>query len=173
MRSMTHPFIISLLSVVALACGTGQTPTASGGGRQPAANKSASAPAGSPCERKLVTQTDVAGIMASAVVKMEALEGDHQSCVFSNGLGGTITVMVRPGLGDVSVTAWEKGQMNVPATPMTGVGDRAVWQDIMNEVIATKNNVLCDISVMGPPGTAAAGAKTRLGNLCNTIFSRQ
>jgi hypothetical protein len=63
--------------------------------------------------------------------------------------------------------------MNIPATPLEGVGDRAVWQDMLHEVIATKNNVLCDVSVMGPPGTAAPDAKKRLGDLCNAIFSRQ
>jgi hypothetical protein len=93
--------------------------------------------------------------------------------VFSTALQSHITVTVRPGLGNVTVSAWENGQTNVPATPISGVGDRAVWQDSLNEVIATKNNVLCDISVMGPPGTAAPGAQTRLGNLCNTIFARQ
>jgi hypothetical protein len=128
---------------------------------------------GNPCEQKLVGQADVAGIMTSPVVKTEALEGDPQSCIFSTATGGTITVMVRPGLGNVSVSSWERGQMHVPAAPMAGVGDRAVWQDTMNEVLATKNDVLCDISVMGPPGTAAAGAQRRLGELCNRIFSRQ
>lgn len=128
---------------------------------------------GNPCEQKLVGQADVAGIMTSPVVKTEALEGDPQSCIFSTGTGGTITVMVRPGLGNVSVSSWEKGQMHAAAAPMAGVGERAVWQETMNEVIATKNDVLCDISVMGPPGTAAAGAQQRLGELCNTIFSRR
>jgi hypothetical protein len=81
--------------------------------------------------------------------------------------------MVRPGLGNLTVSGWEKGQMNLPVTPFAGVGDRAVWQDALNEVIATKDDVLCDILVMGPPGTAAAGAQKRLGDVCNTIFSRQ
>ena len=137
------------------------------------ATKSTSAPAGNPCERKLVGEADVAGIMTSPVVKTEPLEGDPQSCVFSTGLQSHITVMVRPGLGNMTVSSWEKGQMNLPVAPMAGVGDRAVWQDTLNEVIATKDDVLCDISVIGPTGTAAPGAQKRLGDLCKTIFSRQ
>ena len=170
MRRLTDALRIAFLSLVVTACGASdRTPSASGGTRQ----APAAAQAGNPCERKLVGEADVAGIMTSPVVKMEALDGDPQSCVFSTALQSHITVMVRPGLGNVTVSAWEKGQMNVPATPMAGVGDRAVWQDMLNEVIATKNNVLCDISVMGPPGTAAPDAQTRLGKLCNTIFARQ
>ncbi|HEY3886743.1 MAG TPA: hypothetical protein VGL62_16130 [Vicinamibacterales bacterium] len=174
MRRLSYAFVIALVLLLAPACGgaSGQTQSASGGRRQPAATISTSGPAGNPCDRKLVGQADLAGITTSPVQKVEALEGDPQSCVFSTAMG-TITVTVRPGLGNVSVSGWEKGQMNVPATPMSGVGDRAVWQDTMKEVIATKNDVLCDISVMGPPGTAAAGAQKRLGDLCNTIFSRQ
>jgi hypothetical protein len=162
-RQPTYAFLVAVLSLVAPACG---------GSSQTQVKRPASAPPGNPCDRKLVGQADLAGITTSPVVKVEALEGDPQSCVFSTSLG-TVTVTVRPGLGNVSVSGWEKGQMNVPATPMPGVGDRAVWQDTMNEVIATKQDVLCDISVMGPPGTAAAGAKQKLGDLCNTIFSRQ
>ena len=174
MRQLTCSWAIVLLSLVTPGCGAPEhSPSPPDGGRHAGAKGPAAEPAGNPCERKLVTQADVAGIMASAAVKVEALEGDPQSCVFSNVLGGTITVMVRAGLGDLTVAGWEKGQMNVPVKPMAGVGDRAVWQDTMNEVIATKNNVLCDISVMGPPGTTSADAKARLGGLCNTIFSRQ
>jgi hypothetical protein len=154
-----------------VACGpSGQAPSASS---RPSAPKTSSAPSGNPCDRKLVGQADVAGIMTSPVVKTDALEGDPQSCVFSNALQAQITVMVRPGLGNVTVSGWEHGQMNVPAVPMPGVGDRAVWQDTLNEVIATKNDVLCDISVVGPPGTAAPDVQKRLGDLCNTIFSRK
>ena len=174
MRRVTGAWAIVFLSLVTPGCGaSGQPPSPPQGGRHADAKGSAAAATGNPCDRKLVSLPDLAGVMASDAVKAEALEGDPQSCVFSNAHGGTVTVTVRPGLGDVTVAGWEKGQMNVPATLMAGVGDRAVWQDTMNEVIATKKNVLCDISVMGPPGTASADAKARLGGLCNTIFSRQ
>jgi hypothetical protein len=169
---MRHPMFalsIALLSFFAPACGaSGQTGTP-----QATAKKTPSAAAGNPCERKLVSQADVEGIMTSPVVKMEPLEGDPQSCLFSNGMQAHITVTLRPGLGNVTISAWEKGQMNLPTSPISGVGDRAVWQDTLNEVISTKNDVLCEIGVSGPPGTAAADAQKRLGDLCNTIFSRQ
>jgi hypothetical protein len=174
MRQPAYACGIALLSLVAPACGaSSQSGSGPGGSRQTAAQNAGAVPTGNPCERKLIGEADVAGIMTSPVVKMEPLEGDRQSCVFSTALQSHITVMVRPGLGNVTVSGWEKGQMNLPVTAVTGVGDRAVWQDTLNEVIATKNDVLCDISVMGPPGTAAAGAQKRLGDLCNTIFSRQ
>jgi len=157
MRPLTYVCGTAFFSLVASAC---------------AASGRAHGPSGNPCDRGLVGQADVAGIMTSPVAKMEALDGDPQSCVFSNALHDRLTVMVRPGLGDLTVSSWETGQMNGSATPMPGVGDRAVWQDTLNEVIATKNDVLCDISITGSPGTAAPQAKKRLGDLCNTIFSR-
>jgi hypothetical protein len=157
MRPLTYVCGTAFFSLVTSAC---------------AASGRSQAPSGNPCDRGLVGPTDVAGIMTSPVVKMEALEGDPQSCVFSSALHDHITVMVRPGLGNVTVSGWENGQMNGPATPISGVGDRAVWQDTLNELIATKNDVLCDISVMGSSGTPVPEAKKRLGNLCNTIFSR-
>jgi hypothetical protein len=157
MRPLTYVCGTAFFSLVTSAC---------------AASGRSQGPPGNPCDRGLVGRADVAGIMTSPVVMMEALEGDPQSCVFSNALHGQITVMVRPGLGNVTVSGWEKGQMNGPATPIPGVGDRAVWQDTLNELIATKNDVLCDVSVIGSPGTAVPQAKKRLGDLCNTIFSR-
>lgn len=173
MRRATHRFGIVLISLVVPACGGSNHESPSAGTARARAKAPSSASAGNPCERKLVGEADVAGIMTSPVVKMEALDGDPQSCVFSTALQSHITVMVRPGLGNMTVSSWEKGQMNMPASPMGGVGDRAVWQDTLNEVIATKNDVLCDVNVTGPPGSAATGAQKRLGDLCNAIFSRQ
>lgn len=173
MRRVSCAFAIALLSVLVPGCSaSGQAQPSSGAGQTPATTSASARGAGNPCDRKLVVQADLAGVTTSPVLKVEPLDGDPQSCVFSTALG-TVTVTVRPGLGNVSVSGWEKGQMNAPVTPMAGVGDRAVWQDTMNEVIATKHDVLCDISVMGPPGTAAPGAQKRLGDLCNAIFARQ
>ena len=174
MRGLTFVCASVLLPLVTLGCGaSGRTASAGDANRRAVARDSSAARSGNPCDRQLVGQADVAGILTSPVVRTEPLEGDPQSCVFSTAHQSHITVMVRPGLGNVTVSGWESGQMNVPATPLAGVGDRAVWQDALTEVIATKNNVLCDISIMGPPGTAAPGAQRRLGDLCNTIFSRQ
>lgn len=169
MRRVSCAFGIALVSIVMQACGAEPSP---GVGQTHTATSAGAPGAGNPCDRKLVGEADLGGITTSPVLKVEPLEGDPQSCVFSTALG-TLRVTVRPGLGNVSVSDWEKGQMNLPVTPMAGVGDRAVWQDTLNEVIATKHDVLCDVSVMGPPGTAAPGAQKRLGDLCNTIFSRQ
>lgn len=157
MRPLTYVCGTALLSLATWACG---------------AARHAQAQSGNPCDRKLVGPADVAGIITSPVVTTEPLEGDPQGCVFSSASQAHITVMVRPGLGNVTISGWEKGQMNAPAAPMHGVGDRAVWQATLNEVIATKNDVLCDVSIVGPPGTAEPSAQKRLGDLCNVIFSR-
>jgi hypothetical protein len=157
-----------------LGCGgSGHAQSPAEGDHRAVTPGSAAGPPGNPCDRKAISLADAAGILTSPLLKTEPLEGDPQSCLLSTGQQSHITVTVRPGLGNMTVSAWEKGQMNMPATPMAGVGDRAVWQDTLNEVIATKNNVLCDVGVMGPPGTAAPGAQKRLGDLCNTIFSKQ
>ncbi len=122
------------------------------------------------CERKIVTTDDVASLLA-APINVKPLTGDPQSCIFDDGTG-SITISVRPGLGDVSVNAWTTGKVPVPAAPVSGVGDRAVWQDTMRELIATKHNVLCDISATGARGSAEDVQKTFAG-LCAKIWAAQ
>ncbi|MGH9409989.1 MAG: hypothetical protein ACRD1V_11105 [Vicinamibacterales bacterium] len=175
MHRLAYAFVIVLVSLLAPACGStsGPAQSGSGGSRQPAATTSASGSAGNPCDRKLVGKDDVAGIVTSPITTVEPLQGDPQTCEFKTAGFNGVRVTVRPGLGDGSVHAWETGGMNLSVTPLAGVGDRAVWQDMLREVIATKHNVLCDVSVTGGPGGAAKDAQKRLGDLCNTIFSRQ
>ena len=56
----------------------------------------------------------------------------------------------------------------------TGVGDRAVWVPDLKELVATKNNVLCDIGVAGPPSASESSdvVRRRLGEACNKIFAK-
>jgi len=123
------------------------------------------------CERKIVTADDVASLLP-APITMKPLAGDPQSCIFDAAGLASITITVRPGLGDVSVNAWTTGKVPVPAVPVSGIGDHAVWQDTMRELIATKHNVLCDIQATGAKG-ADADVQKAFGHLCDKIWAAQ
>lgn len=133
----------------------------------PGAVASAPAPAGSACDRKLLTATDVSGVVKGTVT-IAPLPGDPQSCLFKSADETfDLTVSLRPGLGDLTVKTVLSGGENVSATPLAGVGDKAAWTPSLNEVNATKNNLLCDIQA---PGNSNATQQT-LGALCNKIFA--
>jgi hypothetical protein len=138
-----------------------------------AARESAGAPVAAPnaCDRKLVTQADMAGILGEPVTSMATLPGDPQTCVFQTASSTSVTVSLRPGIGRMTVDTWAAGKMPISATPLAGVGERAVWQSTLHEVIAEKGNVLCDIGVAGPPAATAAATPARVGALCAKIFA--
>lgn len=130
------------------------------------------APPPTVCERKIVTVEDVSDLF-SGPVTMKPLEGDPQSCVFDGPNAYThVRVTVRPGLGDVTVNSWINGTVPVPGTSVSGIGDRAVWQDTLRELIATKHNVLCDIGVEGASGSTADVQK-KFAALCGRIWAAQ
>jgi hypothetical protein len=102
------------------------------------------------------------------------LAGDGQSCAFLTTGFSSVTVSVRPGLGRASLDAWSNGRMPLAARPFPGVGDAAVWQDTLNEIIAQKNDLLCDIELRGSGDDIAVRAEVlpnKLGALCNRIFA--
>ncbi len=126
------------------------------------------------CDRKLLTPADVAGILTDSVTGTKVIPGDAQSCEFVTSSFPGITVSVRPGLGRETVQAWSSGKMPLSSTPLSGVGEAAVWQPDLHEVIAQKNNLLCDIAARGLARDLAvsmAAAQKRLGALCNKIFT--
>ena len=133
-------------------------------------NTGASVPAGNACDRKLVTSADAAEILGKPVASEKALQGDPQSCVFTTADFATLTISLRPGLGRATVDTWAAGKMPLPVTTVSGVGERAVWQSTLKEIIAEKNNLLCDIGVVGPSHSACATPE-KLGALCNKIFA--
>jgi hypothetical protein len=64
--------------------------------------------------------------------------------------------------------------MPLPVRALDNVGDAAVWQDMLHEVIAQKNDLLCDIQVRGGDEDMAVAADAlpkKLGALCNRIFA--
>ena len=121
------------------------------------------------CARHLISEADVASLVNEAVTSVETLKGDTQSCVFNTSSFSTVTVSLRPGLGESTVHATLSGATNVNAKPLAGVGDQAAWTPVLNEVNASKKNVLCDISAIGPNASGASAEK--LGALCNKIFT--
>ena len=82
----------------------------------------------------------------------------------------TLTISLRPALGRTTVDTWAAGNMPMPVTDVSGVGERAVWQSTLKEINAEKNNLLCDIRVVGP-GHNAGATPEKLGALCNKIFA--
>ena len=116
----------------------------------------------------------LAGILTAPLNVRRAVDGDAQTCEFLTGGFPAITVSVRPNVGHATVDAWIAGRMPFTATPLAGIGDQAVWQDTLHEVIAQKNNVLCDIEVRGGDSDIAATVDVLpqlLGALCNKAFA--
>jgi hypothetical protein len=173
MRRSVFFVLLALFDIaIVTACGTsGNSQQPGGGGTRAAANPAAAAHAVNPCT--LVGKEEVAKLITSAIATSEPLEGDPQTCDFKSEHGPIVHVTVRPGLGEIALSNYETGKIEVPVTPLPGVGDRALWQETLHEVIATKHGVLCTIVIAGPPGSAAADAQKREGDLCNTIFSKQ
>jgi hypothetical protein len=128
----------------------------------------------SPCETLVLKAADLGGILHAPITGATALAGDGQSCAFLTTGFSAITVSVRPGLGKASLDAWSRGKMPLPVRPLNGVGDGAVWQDTLHEVIAQKNDLLCDIQVRGDGDDIAVAADAlpeKLGALCSRIFA--
>jgi hypothetical protein len=169
---------IALLATACSASGSTSAHNASvTHGASDAHPAAAPAPAeGNACDRGLVTKDDVTGILREPIVRVHSLaaDGDAQSCAFETTGFASVTISLRPGLGNATVATWASGRMPTPSETFGGVGDRAVWSAELKEVIATKNDLLCDIGVGGPPGGSVASdvVKKRLGELCNKVFGK-
>jgi hypothetical protein len=128
----------------------------------------------SPCETLVLKAADLGGLLHAPITHATVLAGDGQSCAFLTTGFSAVTVSVRPGLGKSSLDAWSTGKMPLPVRPLNGVGDAALWQDTLHEVIAQKNDLLCDIQVRGGNEDIAVAAEAlpeKLGALCNRIFA--
>jgi hypothetical protein len=117
---------------------------------------------------------DFGGLLQAPITHATDLAGDGQSCAFLTTGFSAITVSVRPGLGRASLDAWSAGKMSLAVTPLPDVGDAAVWQDTLHEIIARKNDLLCDIQLRGVSGDIAVAEDAlprAMGTLCNRIFA--
>lgn len=61
------------------------------------------------------------------------------------------------------------GKTNQTVTPLSGVGDRAVWDATLKEVDAEKNGDLCEVGLIGPATSGATAEK--VGAICSKIFA--
>jgi hypothetical protein len=152
------------------ACSKPVSNTGTAAASQGAKNATVSTAAGNACDRKLVTSADAAEILGEPAPSEKTLPGDAQSCVFTTAGFTTLTISMRPGLGRVTVDTWAEGKMPMPVTNVSGVGERAVWQSTLKEINAEKNNLLCDIGVVGS-GHSPGATPEKLGALCNKIFA--
>jgi hypothetical protein len=156
--------MITAGALVVAGCGT----------RTPRAAAATRVNTGNACDRKLLTAADAAGILSEPVTGTKPIPGDPQSCEFTTGSFSSVEVALRPGLGRTTLGVWKSGRMPVSGTTLTGVGDEAVWVDPLSEVVAEKNDLLCDIQVTGLAGVLqhkpAADRQKAIGALCNKIF---
>jgi len=101
----------------------------------------AAAAPGNACGRKLLSVSDVGGILQEPITGTAPLEGDPQTCYFvtatteSEG-GPEIMVSLRPGLGRITLKTWLDAKMNTTATKIGGVGDDAIWVPDLKEIDA-------------------------------------
>lgn len=142
--------------------------------KQPSASLVPASAPPSPCETLVLKAADFGGLLQAPITRAAALAGDGQSCAFLTTGFSAITVSVRPGLGRASLDAWSAGKMSLAVTPLSDVGDAAVWQDTLHEIIARKNDLLCDIQLRGGSDDIAVAKDAlprALGALCNRIFA--
>jgi hypothetical protein len=142
-------------------------------GSKPLAATGAPNAAGSVCERHILEAKDVAGILSAPITHVKSLPGDAQSCEFATSSFPAIVISVRPGVGRTTLDAWKAGKMPLASSPLAGIGDAAVWQETLHELVAQKNAVLCDIQVRGAGADLVMNAKglpAAVGALCNKIF---
>jgi hypothetical protein len=165
---MSQHRYLALIGLLALtAC---SKPAANGGSSaSPSAAAVASAPAGSPCDRKLITTADMAPLFSEPITSMKALPGDPQSCVFETAGFSSAHVSLRPGLGHMSIDMILSGKTNQTVTRLSGIGDRAVWDATLKEVDAEKNGALCEVGAIGPATDGATAEK--VGAICSKIFA--
>jgi len=155
------------------SCSNVSAPVAAGGAPNAPTTAAASNAATAACAGTLKIE-DVAGLLTVPITATRPVSGDAQSCEFLTAGFPAITVSVRPGLGSTTVDAWLNGKMPLKVSALAGIGDAAVWQETLHELISQKNGLLCDIQVRGSADDIALELQTlpsALGALCNKIFA--
>jgi hypothetical protein len=156
-----------LLSLTLVIAGCSRTGSSSGEtAAGPVKILTSTSGVGSACERHLISQADVQPLLTGPITSVKPLTSDAESCMFETAGFSSVSVTVRPGAGKETMESWHKG----PATPLAGVGDDALWESDLKEVVASRNDTLCTVTAMGPQ-VAPATAESE-GALCNKIFAR-
>jgi len=128
----------------------------------------------SSCATIRLTPGEVTSVVGWPFTGSHGIPGDSESCEFHGG-ARRLQVSVRPTLGRLTVQSWIEGHMPLHATAFAGVGDAAIWQPDLHELIAEESDVLCDASVTGSAvDTGPASSRDiarRLANLCRKLFA--
>ena len=162
-RTLAHSLAVAALALAWLAanCACTETP-------------SVALPRGTACERGILSARDLAGILRGPITGSRRIPGDREACAITTLGHSRVEIALRPHHGRETVARWIDGTMALEAVPLQGVGDRAAWQRDLHEVIAERDDVLCDIAVMGTEGdfvdTSEYVLEDRIGNLCNKIL---
>ena len=161
-----------LAGLCAMACSQRPTPVS---GVAVAGTTADAALAGvSICDRHVLKPEDAGGILSMPITGTKPFNGDDQSCELTTAAFAGIMVSVRPGVGRTTLDGWAAGKTPLESTPLAAVGDAAVWLQTLQEVIAQKNAILCDIQVVGGSSDIAldaAALPVAVGALCNKIFA--
>jgi len=147
------------------AAGAGTVATSSDGNAAGAATVVTSTGSGNPCDRHLVSEADVQPLLAGPITSVKPLGSDADSCMFATAGFSSISITLRPTGGKETLASWHKG----PVTPLPGVGDDAVFEPDLKEVVASRGDALCTVTAMGPQ-VGPATAQTE-GALCNKVFA--
>lgn len=119
-----------------------------------------------------ISADDVSSALNARTNAERTVLDDPQTCQFLIAGPATVDVSVRPGLGRVTVSSWIRGYMPLPAAPVAGIGDHAVWQPQLRELIAEQNDLLCDVTVdVGQPKGNTDSVRGRAGALCTMVFA--
>jgi hypothetical protein len=145
-------------------------------GRQDLPAKPAAAAGVAPtvCARDLLPKDELSALVKAPITGQKPIAGDPQSCEYTTAGFSGITISIRPGLGGTTVDAWASGKMPLEVRTVANVGDKAVWQDTLHELIAQQHNLLCDIQVRGGAQDIAVPAESlpqATGKLCTRIFA--
>ena len=108
---------------------------------------------------------DVQPLLTGPITSAKPAPSDPDSCVFSTAGFSSISITVRSTGGKDTLATWHKG----PVTPVPGVGDDAVWEPDLKEVVASRGDELCTVTAMGPEVSPATA--TTEGALCNKAFA--
>ncbi|MEP6494248.1 MAG: hypothetical protein ABJF01_16315 [bacterium] len=126
------------------------------------------------CDARTPADRVISRALGVAVKRAGPLASDRQTCEFESANRMRLFVSVRPGMGRLTIDSWLNGRMPLEAAPFSGVGDRALWQPELGELLAERGDLLCDITVTERNGKRrvplAANLAERLGVLCNSVF---
>ncbi len=138
------------------------------------AMRARSAPA-SPCD--VITAADVASILIAPATRMPGV--DSVSCMYQTHTHATVRIGVAR--GDDEKGAWMLATTyNATKTPLTGVGDEALYNPDGTTLIAREGDTSCRVDVVGYDNATAmddittdrgAALARKLGALCKTLLA--